>query len=245
MNYKIWKRHFENNYHHLDHISFDEDTISQEEIAIIEKSIQQFQRGENSEGKHLIQFAKESGFDDYYEAVVHFIREEQRHAMILGKWMKRHGIKKITSHWVDNVFRKLRRFSNLENSIRILLTAEIIAAVYYKALKQATDSRTLKAICSQILIDEDTHLKFQCYTISHFQIRRSRILNFFYDFKQRVLMMGTLIVVWKEHNRVLKRGGYSFWLFYTEIFKLLNSCISLTNNEHNTSPKVFLEYQQH
>lgn len=227
MNYNIWKNHFANNYDHLDHITFEDDSISFEEIDIIKSSIQQFQRGENSEGKHLIDFAKNSRFQNYHESIIHFIKEEQRHAMILGKWMKLHEIPRINGHWLDNIFRKLRRFSNLENSIRILLTAEIIAAVYYKALRDATSSPTLQSICKQILIDEDIHLEFQCYTISHFQSARSRVMKRLHNFKQKILMTGTIIVVWKEHRQVLKNGGYSLFGFSTEVFLVLNKCLSM------------------
>ncbi len=228
MDFAQWEEHFKHNGHHLDHISFDNDHISPSEIDLITRSIQQFQRGENSEGKHLIRFAKNSSFPRYQEAIVYFIKEEQRHAMILGKWMKRHDIKPIKSHWVDNVFRKLRRFSNLENSVRILLTAEVIAAVYYKALQKATSSPTLKSICQQILIDEAIHLDFQCFTINHFQSRRSKPLKMFHDMKQRVLMTGTVLVVWKEHRSVLKAGGHDFLSFVRDVFNQLDVCIRQT-----------------
>lgn len=230
MDYKNWERHFKNNYDHLDHISFENDQVTKEEIEIITKSIQQFQRGENSEGKHLIEFAKNSSFERYHETIIHFIREEQRHAMILGKWMKQHGIDRIQDHWVDRVFRKMRRLTNLENSIRILLTAEIIAAVYYKGLRDATSSPTLKSICNQILIDEDIHLDFQYYTLSHFQHNRNRISQVFQNWKQKTLLAGTILVVWKEHRIVLKKGGYNLFNFSSEVFQILNRClIAMTN----------------
>jgi hypothetical protein len=245
MDYTVWENHFGTNYGHLDHISFDGDELTLAEKELITTSIQQFQRGENSEGKNLIHFARNSEFRRYHETIIHFIKEEQRHALILGKWMDNHDINRIQDHWVDNVFRKMRRFSNLENSIRILLTAEIIAAVYYKALRDATRSKTLQAICKQILIDEAIHLDFQCYTLSHFQRKRGGFLRIVHNFKQRILMTGTILVVWKEHRKVLTAGGYSFMQFAAENFEIMERCLNqiIALREINL-PKGALRFQE-
>lgn len=236
MDFKIWENHFAGNYQHLDHIVIDDRLINLEEKKLITSSIQQFQRGENSEGKNLIQFAKLSNLPYYHDTIVHFIREEQRHAKILGEWMDRNEIVRIKNHWVDNVFRKLRRLYNLENSIQILLTAEIVAAVYYKALQKSTSSDSLKAICDQILFDEDIHLNFQCYTLAVLRAKKSQIANTFAIGIQIILMASTSLVVWKEHRKVLKKGGYSFLNFTREIFSLLRICIKNINQNPNYSP---------
>ncbi|WP_164672387.1 hypothetical protein [Bacillus velezensis] len=47
----------------------------------------------------------------------------------------------------------------------MLLTAEVIAAVYYDALKNVTGSVCLQSICGQILIDEKQHFEFQAETL--------------------------------------------------------------------------------
>ena len=81
--------------------------------------------------------------------------------MSLGQFLDREGIPRLKHHWVDEVFRKLRRFSGLEFSISVLIVAEVVSSVYYKALKFATKSRILQQICNQILWDEKHHLQFQ------------------------------------------------------------------------------------
>ena len=61
MNYMDWHRHFQNNIHHFDHIDWtSSDHLTSAEKETILTSIQQFQKGENSEGKNLIRFARES-----------------------------------------------------------------------------------------------------------------------------------------------------------------------------------------
>ncbi|MFB6258437.1 MAG: ferritin-like domain-containing protein [Flavobacteriales bacterium] len=220
MTFTDWLDHFRSNETHLDHIDWRAcDHVDEREKAIIRASIQQFQKGENSEGRQLMAFAKKDGAKDHQEAVRYFIREEQRHSMALGTFMERNGIPRIKEHWVDTVFRRLRKLTGLENSVRVLLTAEIIAMVYYVALRDATASRTLKAICQQILEDEELHINFQSFTLHRYYHHKSRIRRFLVRNGHRILMTGTFFVVWLHHRSVLKAGGYGFKRFYRELFR--------------------------
>lgn len=188
--------------------------LTSKEKKIISKSIQQFQRGENSEGKSLFKYAKDFNEPFYVETIKLFIREEQTHAAVLGNFMKQNNIPKIKSHWVDNVFRKLRQLASLENSVTILITAEIIAAIYYQALRDATHSKNLKMICEQILIDEEMHINFQSYTLQIFYEKKSRFRKWTSRLFHRILMKGTILVVWLHHKKVYQAGGFSFKKFY-------------------------------
>lgn len=220
MGFNDWLDYFKKNEGHLDHIDRNFcDHIDRREKNLIQSSVQQFQKGENSEGKRLKAFAQKDGDPAHQEAVRYFIREEQRHAMVLGRFMDRNGIERIREHWIDSVFRKLRGLAGLENSVRVLLTAEIIAMVYYVALRDATASRTLKEICEQILEDEEMHINFQSFTLQRYYLQKGGIRRFFVRNLHRSLMAGTFLVVWFQHRAVLKAGGYRFQRFYREIFK--------------------------
>lgn len=215
MNYKNWHDYYFENQNHFSKINFDKvEKLSSKDKKIISKSIQQFQRGENSEGKSLFKYAKDFNEPYYVETIKLFIREEQTHATILGNFMKQNNIPKIKSHWVDNVFRKLRQLTSLENSVTILITAEIIAAIYYQALRDATTSRNLKMICEQILIDEEMHINFQSYTLHIFYEKKSRFRKWSSRLFHRILMKGTILVVWLHHKKVYKTGGFTFKKFY-------------------------------
>jgi hypothetical protein len=181
--------------------------------------LQQFQKGENSEGKHLIAFARQHPDPDYIHAIKDLIREEQTHALVLGKFMLANGIPKIKSQWVDNVFRLLRRFGGLENSVRVLLTAEVIAAVFYKAFRESTNSITLKAICIQILRDEEMHINFQSFTLAHYYQRKPPLGQLVTRAWHRTLMIGTTLVVWVGHSRLLRAGGFTFRSFQQDVFR--------------------------
>lgn len=223
MTFEDWRNYFEANQNHF--TSFDweiNETITDQERDIIRSSIRQFQKGENSEGKNLIKYAKDFGNPIYLETIKLFIKEEQRHALVLGKFMALNGIEKLKKHWVDDIFRKLRKLGSLENSVLVLITAEIIATVYYKALYRATQSRTLKSLCSQILEDEEMHINFQSFTLRQFYQKRSSAGRRFVRGFHRLLMFGTTVLVWFHHIRVLKAGAYTLRTFVDEVFTEFN-----------------------
>ena len=169
--FKKWKAYFENNQDHFNDLDpTTNNGLTDNERKVIYKSIRQFQKGENSEGKNLYNYAKAWGNQDYLETIKLFIREEQTHALVLGEFMKANNIPKIKHHWVDGIFRGLRKIGGLENSINVLLTAEVIAAIYYRALKNATRNKLLTNICDQIILDEEMHINFQSRTLAFIYI---------------------------------------------------------------------------
>jgi hypothetical protein len=217
MLFNQWKQYFQQNKSHFTHIDIDRpDVLTEKEKKLISSSLQQFQRGEHSEGKHLFAFAEKFGDADYLECIRLFIPEEQRHAMVLSAYMRKNGIPLLRGHWVDNVFRKLRKLAGIENTVRVLLVAEIIAKVYYRALCRATSSALLQDICIQILQDEDQHIRFQCDALRFFQQRKTLAGKLLVSIWQLALMTGTILIVWWYHRKVLYKGGYSFSGFMKE-----------------------------
>ena len=218
MNFQTWLSYFQSNKNHFQFLRCGEiPELSKQEKTLITKSLQQFQKGENSEGKNLYGFAKAFDNEYYTESIKLFIKEEQTHALVLSKFMQQEGIVKIKDHWVDNVFRYIRKFSNLENSIIVLSSAELIADTFYKALYNASNSRTLKEICEQILIDEEAHLNFQAFTLKHFYLRSNYFTQQINKLYHRLLMVGVILIVWMYHSKLLKTGGYSFKKFYKNV----------------------------
>lgn len=194
--------------------------LTDQERKAITSSIQGFQLGESSEGFHLSKCAKvwsERHADpDYYEAIKRFIREEQRHARDLGRFMEMSGIPKVRKTWPDTVFRKLRHCANLELSIAVLVTAEIIAKVYYPALQQATASPVLRKLCDQIIQDEKPHVEFQCERLAILRQHRSRFTVVSRQALHRFFLFGTSLVVWHKHGRAMRAGGLGFRSFLRE-----------------------------
>jgi len=217
MSFLYWKKYFTDNSSHFEDIDWNvQRHLSQKEIELITDSIQQFQKGEQSEGKHLFSFAKTFPDPYYLETMRLFILEEQTHARVLGKFMDQEGIPRIRGHWVDDIFRWLRKLTNLENTITVLVTAEIIAKIYYKALKDSTSSVLLKQLCDQILKDEDQHISFQACTLNIFYQQKGKFRRGLSRFFHGLLMTGTILIVWIHHHKVFKAGGYNFIRFFLE-----------------------------
>ena len=139
------------------------------------------------------------------------------------------GIERIGHTWPDAVFRWLRHRAGVELSIAVLVTAEIIAQVYYAALRQATHSTVLRRRCDQILADEDMHVRFQCERLAIVRARRSRLTLAAKAAWQRFLFTGTCWVVWMKHRRALRAGGLRYKTFRRHAQQKLAAALKLMN----------------
>lgn len=214
-----WAAYFAENDHSLMAVNWEDGyRLTAAEAQTIRPSIQQFQLGESSEGHHLIaqaqRYAIRSGDTAYLTALRLFIKEEQRHSRDLGRFMQSQGIPLLKANWVDSVFRFLRRATNLEQCIVVLLTAEIVAMVYYKALHDATAAPMLRQICRQILRDEVQHLRFQTDTLGKLRHGRSPLVLKLTHLLQRGLFATTLLLVWAQHHGLFTAGGFTFQKFW-------------------------------
>ena len=212
---ETWKRYYIENNASLLEVAWEVpyELLPEERLAI-SKSVAEFQRGESSEGKHLISgaraYAAESNDPAYVDTTILFIKEEQRHARDLKKYMALRGIPLAKSSWPDSAFRFIRHLSGLEVSICVLVTAEIIAQCYYPALRKATKDPVLIGLCDQIISDEDSHVEFQMERIASLRSSASPLRRKFSELLQRFLFAGTIAVVWVQHRPVFARAGFSY-----------------------------------
>lgn len=212
---KAWHTYFESNVWSPDelpwHCSY---RLSGKERQAVQASIQQFQLGEGAEGRRLLKrgaaWAARSGDQDFVDVLSLFIKEEQRHSRQLLRFMEREGIPSLSKHWVDNVFRRVRVLAGLELELRVLVTAEVIAVPYYRALGRATRSDLLTAISNRILEDEAAHLRFQRSMLSRLGATRAPGLRCMVWQAHRLFLVGTCCVVWMEHRSVFRAAGYTF-----------------------------------
>jgi hypothetical protein len=231
-----WLRHFELNARVPLDIPWDSGPeLNAEERSALAQSIAEFQRGESSEGRHLIRYAesyaRERGDPDYARAIRLFIAEEQRHARDLARFLGINHLALARKSFADAVFRRLRNvLGTLEVSIAILILAEIIAQVYYKVLQGATESRILCRLCEQILRDEACHVQFQAEQLGKLRATRGPILYAATMLAQRLVFFGTCAVVWVFHARALRRGGYRFACFWKSAWLHFNDAFLLSSN---------------
>jgi rubrerythrin len=135
------------------------------ERRLIGSSIATFQLGEQSEGRTLLRaaqrFARTRRIPALVRIVELFIREEQRHAAMLRAFMEEHHIALKRADWTDRVFRRVRQLAGLELCLYILISAELIGIVYYRALEAATDCERLMVLCRTLVSDELAHVGFE------------------------------------------------------------------------------------
>lgn len=212
-----WNEYFKENSKRVLKVETDTYRLSGEERARISMSIQQFQLGEASEGRLLRakakKFAAKCNDALYVETLDFLIKEENRHSAYLGSFMRDHQIPLKSSVWIDGLFRMFRNLVNLEVAIRVLVTAEVIALLYYRCLSNSTGSELLNRICHRMLAEEREHVRFQMFNISVINLKRFPPFSALIDIGHCFFLWGTTLMVWKEHKPVLRNEFRNFFHF--------------------------------
>jgi hypothetical protein len=189
--------------------------VSPAELALVGPSLQSWQRGESSDGSHLraavARFAEKTG-DVTLPAVAElFIREEQGHSELMGRFLDLAGLCRVQHDWGDRVFRALRyRRCDLEAWMVPVIVVEVLALVYFDAIRRATASPVLRAVCGQILADEVSHVRFQSERFAAMFRDRSASRRRMALAGQRALFLAGTLAVWVGHRRALCAGGYGW-----------------------------------
>lgn len=229
-----WQKYFENNEFSNSSIDWQaEDILTQKEISNIKKSIAVFQLSENSEGKNLIQAAKNYAKkynDPYLVSITRlFIKEEQGHSLLLKRFMEKHKISLLRKNWADDVFRRLRKDVDFELSITILITAEVLSLICYSALFHNTNSKLLKSICEKVIKDEIKHMNYKSELLNHIRREKKLPLRYLICFIHQVFFFGSMLVVYFSHFKLFSVGGYSFGTFWASCWEEFSKCFGQGN----------------
>ena len=189
--------------------------ITPEEICTILPSLQAWQLGETSEGKHLIaastKYAHAIGDLPYIDAVKLFIKEEQKHGNNLGMYLDRIGQPRVTKNWGDSLFRRVRYFNtNMELWTLAVIVVESTAQIFYQSLKDATNCELLKQICNDILIDEVYHITFQTERLAIIYEGKNNFSKAWRRIAYKYFFYATSTLVWAAHRKLFKAGGNAF-----------------------------------
>ncbi len=197
--------------------------LSPEEKAVLIPSLQDFQLGESSDGKHGLslaaQYGDRVGDPGYVEAMRLFFAEEGRHAAALKRYLELAGAVTIERSWTDFFFRRIRRLLGLETMITVLLSAELIGKVYYRAIHAASRCPVLRGVCAQLLRDEKMHLRFHIERLRIMCTKRSRVRRRCGLALHRCVYFGACLAVWWRHGRAIRRGEFGFRKFWREAWK--------------------------
>jgi len=219
--YLRWYEHFREHREKPDDLPWqDSYRLNAGERRAVARSIQQFQLGEWARGRGFVRRAKAhpafAGDRWFVPALELFIAEEQLHSGILGRFLDREQIPRLKNDWVDGIFRRLRKLAGLEACATVLVTAEVLAIPFYQALRDATGSRLLRAICVRILCDEAAHLNYQALTIGSIRRRLSARARAFRELCHSALFRATALLLWKQHGRVFRGAGWDFDRYWSE-----------------------------
>jgi hypothetical protein len=210
----IWLNHFEYHAQHPRCVPAGvSDRLSSQERDFMASSIATFQLGEQSEGATLLRAAERCARRRGQPALVRivqlFIGEEQRHAALLRDFMQDHAIALKGGDWTDRVFRRLRRLAGLELYLYVLITAELIGILYYRALEAATGCERLRLLCRTLVCDELAHVGFESQLLLALRAGRPPAVRAMLRAGHRLFLAATACVVWLTHRAVLRRGGYN------------------------------------
>jgi hypothetical protein len=162
-----WLRHFEGNVGRpLPAIAGGEPALVGSIPAAIRpalaRSLARFQVGEGGEGRvaREVWRVRLGSIDDAYRAALGlFVREEGRHARILGGMVRALGGELMKSSWSERLFVRGRRLAGLRLKVLCLLAAEVVGIGFYGAVGRRCGG-ALGAALAEIEADEAAHLRF-------------------------------------------------------------------------------------
>jgi rubrerythrin len=210
---EIWLNHFEHHALHPSGVAIGvADVLSSDERKLIAASIATFQLGERSEGRTFLQaaarFARTEQTPRLVRMIELLIREEQRHASLLQNFMQGHRVPLKRSDWTDRIFRRIRRLASLHSYLCVLISAELIGIVYYRALESATGCERLRALCRIIVADELAHVGFESRLLITLRAGRAAPSRGSIRWAHRIFFSATAAVVWLTHGSVLRAAGH-------------------------------------
>ena len=210
---EIWLNHFEHHALHPRCVAHGvSDVLRPNERDLIASSIATFQLGEQSEGRTLLRAAERfcaGQVPRLLRIIELLIQEEQRHASLLGNFMQDHRMALKRADWTDRIFRLMRRLAGLRFHLCVLIGAELIGNVYYRALESATDCERLKVLCRTIVSDELAHVGFESQLLFALRTGRAARLRALTRIAHRIFFATTAVVVWLTHRSVLCAAGHS------------------------------------
>ena len=221
-----WAHHFAaNDWTNSPELPWDAPLLAESKRRLIAPALAQFQLGEYAEGRSLqaraAAFASALAIAGLAESTRSFIREEQRHSLVLGRFLTREGVKLLQRNGVDSIFRRLRRLAGFELIVTVLSTAECIAVPYYSAVRDFAGSELLERICRGILRDEAVHLRYQGQVLALFSRDRGFWTESAVRTLHRLLLLGTGCVVYAQHAGFFRAAGTTLDHFLTAAFQAL------------------------
>jgi hypothetical protein len=215
---EIWLNHFEYHAQHPRCVPAGlSDVLKDDERRLIARSMAIFQLCEQPEGTSLLRsarrFAEKHNAGQLTRITELFINEQQRHANLLRIFMEDHRIPCKETALTDFVFCSLRRIGRYETRLKVLLAAEMIANVYYRALESVTGCQRLKVLCRTLVADELAHIGLESQLLLTLRSRRSALRRASARFFHKAFFKCAAGAVYLSHRAVLRGAGYNIGSF--------------------------------
>lgn len=215
----VWLDHFE--YHATRRCVMPEttqDDLTAYERRLIAQSLARFQLAEQLESAALLRAARRHerahGSAPLARVLRLLIAEEQHHVALLGAFLDQHGLARKRSNWLDRAVRAVRRLAGFELHLSVLITMELIAKVYLRALESATGSRQLQTLCRMLVADELAHVGFESDLLRELKARRAPLARAAVESFHRAFFCVVSVLAWRSHRDVLRSAGYRFATFF-------------------------------
>jgi len=150
----------------------------------------------------------------YETAIDLFIKEENEHARLMALILQKLEAPLLRHHWSDGCFVFLRRLFGLNSEILVLLMPEMIAKRYFRALHDGFSDPTLRAVCSQILHDEQGHVAFHTHFLHEAFRSMPVLLRAALRTLWRLVYRMACLVVLVDHRAILRGAGLSLTAFW-------------------------------
>jgi hypothetical protein len=115
----------------------------------------------------------EASSPEHRVALQLFVREEARHAHILGQLVLGLGGRRLQRNWGHGAFKLARNICGLRTKLLVLDVAEVIGIVCYGLVAETLPAGPTRAALAQIAADEEHHLAFHCELFARQTRRRS------------------------------------------------------------------------
>lgn len=240
--WKGWSEHFRKNESRpLPKIDAEVLKLRPNEMQSIAYSLAIFQLGESGEGRISKEIDKTIlfGIDDFYrQALKLFVKEEGRHARILGECVRALKGEPIESNWTERLFYFGRRLLGVRLKLMVLLAAEVVGICFYKKIAEKIPNGLIKSALLDIVRDEEKHLKF------HGDFFRIRVRNFFtkivFKILWKLIALAACAAVILDHRKTFRTLGISNWKTFQKFQEIARSAEDCIVSDRNLNRSLSL-----
>jgi hypothetical protein len=106
-----------------------------------------------------------------------------------------------------------------------VITVESTAQIFYQAIKDASSCSLLRQICTDILIDEADHIRFQAERLRIIFSSGKPFRQWLASKIYSIFFMTTALVVWCAHRKAFRAGGLNLSSYLRKMAFKCKKCL--------------------